>query len=182
MFILAQISLLLPTLVLLWFSTKRKQRMNFFKKQTSNDYYDSYKKVELGVGEQDISFFSLNNIIKLEFFTLIAGLLFMSFNSFFTHFSIEINDNAFTQKFVLVQNKKSNNVDSKLVSQLQKSETDTIENVKIKEDDSSEFISKLTQNSTYKPEDIALLVEIIKSQMNTNTSTIREDSIVISQN
>jgi len=156
--------------------------MNFFKKQTSNDYYDTYKKEELGVGESDGELFSLNTVIKLEFISLVAGLMFMGYNSFFNHYSIEFKENFLTQNLFLTKSNKNSNLDSELVSQLEESETDTISDVKIQEESTFGVVSKLAQSSTYKPEDIALIVEIIKSQMTTNISTIAEDSIIISQN
>jgi len=165
--------------------------MNMFKKgktQTSNDYYEAYKSVELGLEEKKQGFFSLNNIIKLEFATLLAGLIFMGYNNFFNDMSLLLKENILNfnianSKYSLslplsVQSQLSN---EDLVVELNDAETDIVLPVEIKEERVLENqVEYLTKQLNVKPVDIALLVEIIKSNVNTQPAQI-EDSIIISQ-
>ena len=178
---------MLPTLVLLFYSIKKEHNMSIFKKrdlnQTSDDYYNAYK-ADLEKREESGSFYSLNNIIKFEFFTLVAGLIFMSYNNFFTNFSIEFQNNFSTSNIMLSKNTvlNHNDSDSLLVEQLKLAEVDTLTPIEIKQDDTVEqhvaiLSKKLNINST----DMTLLVEIIKSQLTQPSKAIEEDKIIISQ-
>ena len=159
--------------------------MTIFKKrdvnQVSDDYYNAYK-AELEQREEKGMMLSLNNIIKFEFFTLVAGLVFMSYNNFFNNFSIELEGNFLTSNVMLSQNSISNNTDSLLVEQLKLAEIDSIMPIEIKEEKFVEkqvaiLSKKLNINST----DMILLVEIIKSQLAKPSTSREEDSIIISQ-
>jgi len=168
--------------------TKKEKKMIIFKEkdcnEISNNYYNTYK-ADLEKREVKKRLFSLTNIIKVEFFTLAIGLIFMGYNSFFNHFSIELQDNFFTSHELLPKNDNFNEeeVDSTLISQLRNAEVDTVE---IKEespeekniDKQMEILSeKLKIDST----DMTLLVEILKSQMSTEPISEEEDKIIISQ-
>jgi len=159
--------------------------MNIFKKrnliQTSDDYYNAYK-ADLEKKEELGSFYSLNNIIKFEFFTLVAGLMFMSYNNFFTNFSIEFQNDFSTSNISLAKSTILNQRDELLIEQLKLAEVDTIAPIKIKEEDVVEeqvaiLSKKLNINST----DMSLLVEIIKSQLIKPTQGTKEDKVILTQ-
>jgi hypothetical protein len=165
--------------------------MNMFKKgkaQTSNDYYEAYKSVELGLEEKKEGMFSLNNIIKLEFATLLAGLIFMGYNNFFNDVasllkekSLNFNIAQSSYSLSLPLSIQSNLSDEELVEELNDAETDIVLPVEIKEERELENqVEYLTKQLNVKPADIALLVEIIKSNVDSQP-TQTEDSIIISQ-
>jgi len=160
------------------------------KKQTSNDYYEAYKNITLGLEEEETGFFSLRNIIKIEFTALTIGLFFMGYNNFFNDFSALIKDKYETFNIqdseLIVSLPKTiqpqSNADSDLIFQLEHSDADTILPIEIKEE--SEIVHQveyLTKELKVKPADIALLVEIIKSSVNTKPLNRIEESIVLSQ-
>lgn len=149
--------------------------------QVSDDYYNAYK-AELEQSEKKGVMLSLNNIIKFEFFTLIAGFIFLSYNNFFNQFSIEFQENFFTSNVMFSQKSSLAHTDSLLLEQLKLAEVDRIIPVKIKEEkpikkEVAMIPNKLNINST----DMTLLVEIIKSQLAEPATSIEEDSIIISQ-
>jgi len=159
--------------------------MTIFKKrdlpQTSDDYYNAYK-ADLEQREEKRTVDSLNTIIKFEFFTLVAGLVFMSYNNFFNHFSIELQGNFLTSNVMLSQNTISNSADALLVEQLKLAEVDTVIPVKIQEEKLIETeVSILSKKLNINPTDMTLLVEIIKSQLTKSSESIKEDKIIISQ-
>jgi len=159
--------------------------MTIFKKrdlpQTSDDYYNAYK-ADLEQREEKRTVDSLNTIIKFEFFTLVAGLVFMSYNNFFNHFSIELQGNFLTSNLMLSQNTISNNADDLLVEQLKLAEVDTVMPVKIQEEKIIETeVAILSKKLNINPTDMTLLVEIIKSQLTKSSKPIKEDKIIIGQ-
>jgi len=163
--------------------------MNIFRKKsndTSNDYYNAYK-AELGRAEEKKGFFSLNTIIKLETAVITAGLIFMGYNNFFTdlskNFSLEFNKNAFISQSMLPKSYQFENTDSELILQLEESETDTITPVKIKEEklDVHRNVQMLAKNLDMDFADLSLIVEIIKSEMTTKSTSNQEDKIIIGQ-
>jgi len=147
------------------------------KKQTSNDYYEAYKNIELGLEEEKTGFFSLKNIIRVEFTALTVGLFFMGYNNFFDDFSTLLKDKY----------DSFNIQDSELMVSLPQtiqsnSDTDTITPINIKEEsDVIHQVEYLTKELKVKPSDIALLVEIIKSSIETQPLNSVEESIVLSQ-
>jgi len=164
--------------------------INIFKNEDcneiSNNYYNTYK-ADLEKRGARNRIFSLSNIIKLEFFTLAAGLIFMGYNSFFNHFSIEIQDGFFTSHELLPQSNSVHEEDFleeiRLISQLKNAEVDTIE---IKEEPTREnFVDEqveiLSKKLNIDKTDMTLLVEIIKSQMSEEPIAVDEDKIIISQ-
>ena len=172
-------------------STKKESKMmKIFKKedfnQLSNNYYNAYK-ANLEKKETKSKFLSLNNIIKLEFFTLVAGLAFMSFNHFFNHFSIEVKGDFFaSSSMLLTQSNTFDREDASLMLELQDFEVDTLTNIEIKEEnfDQSlveEQVAILSEKLNISSTDMTLLVEIIKSQMHEPLKTVKEDKIIISQ-
>jgi hypothetical protein len=162
--------------------------MSIFRRKshkTSNDYYNSYK-AELGVDKSE-GLFSLKNIIKLETATIIAGLIFMGYSNFFSdfseNFSIEFNSNIFTSQVSLPESNNFDESDSELIVQLQNSEPDEIEPVKIMEEEKSkkEPVEMLAKKLNMNFADLSLIVEIIKSEMTPKSTSNNEDSIVIGQ-
>jgi len=159
--------------------------MTIFKKrdlaQTSDDYYNAYKE-DLGKKEEKQTVDSLNTIIKFEFFTLVAGLVFMSYNNFFNHFSIELQENFLTSNLMSFQNTISNNSDSLLGEQPKLAEVDVVMPVKIQEEKIIETeVAILSEKLNINPTDMTLLVEIIKSQLIKSSKPIKEDKIIIGQ-
>jgi hypothetical protein len=153
---------------------------NVFKKedfnQVSDKYYNSYRE-ELKKREVKTKLFSLNNIIKVEFFTLVAGLVFMGYNNFFDNFSIEIEEN-FLSSILITQSNTLDKVEASVITVLQNRE------ISIKEESMPEveeqvviLSKKLNIDST----DMTFLVEIIKSQFKRPTINLLEDKIIISQ-
>jgi len=160
--------------------------MSIFKKrdlnQTSDDYYNAYK-AGLEKREESGSFYSLNNIIKFEFFTLVAGLVFMSYNNFFTNFSIElVNNFSMSNNMLSKSNTVNHNSDSVLIEQLKLAEVDTITPVEIKQEGVvKEQVAILSKKLNINSTDMTLLVEIIKSQLTNSTQVIEEDKVILSQ-
>ena len=164
--------------------------MNIFRKKnkdTSNDYYNAYK-AKLGRAEEKKGLFSLNTIIKIETAIITAGLIFMGYNNFFSdfskNFSLEFNKNAFISQSILPESYQSENRDSELILQLEKSETDTIIPLKIQEErlNVHKKVHRLAENLDMDFADLSLIVEIIKSEMTTKHSTTnQEDKIMIGQ-
>ena len=156
--------------------------------QGSDNYYHAYK-ADLEKKEVKSKFFSLNNIIKAEFFTLVAGLVFMSYNNFFDHFSIEFKSNIFTSSsssIVVPQHNNFEREENIFMAQLQNSEVDNIEAIEIKEESTDktlveEQVAILSKKLHINATDMTLLVEIIKSQMNQPSRAVQEDKIIISQ-
>ena len=174
---------MLPTLILLLRQEKGKKesKMSFFKKaktQTSNDYYDAYKAEALGIKSERKGLFSLNNIIKMEFVALTAGLLFMGNNHFFENISIKLDKNSFISKSLLPTSSNFDSEDTELMVQLEQHDAEPIE---IKEESSMGILTTLSQKSGYNSEDLNLIIELIKSQVDTSIETVKEDSIIISQ-
>jgi len=158
--------------------------MNIFKNrnlETSDDYYYAYK-ADLEKREESKKIYSLNNIIKFEFFTLVAGLLFMSYNNFFSNFSIEFHENFSSQNMMLFQERALNDTDSLLEEQLKLAEVDTIIPIEIKEEDVvEEQVAILSKKLNINTTDMTLLVEIIKSQLNKPSKVEKEDKVILSQ-
>ena len=160
--------------------------MNIFRKKSnepSNDYYNAYKK-ELGVIKEKEGFLSLNTIIKIETSIIIAGLIFMGYNNFFSdfskNFSLEFNKNAFISQSTPSSTNEIDSVDSELILQLQESETDTIAPLNIKEEQNiyskvETLAKKLNMNS----DELSLIVEVIKSEMSPKVVSNHEDKIMI---
>ena len=78
--------------------------MDFFRKKSgsaSDDYYNLYK-AELGRKEDREEFFSLKTLFKVETITILAGVVFIGYSSFFSDFSksfsIEFNYNLLVSK------------------------------------------------------------------------------------
>ena len=163
--------------------------MNIFKNNnnsSSNDYYNSYKE-ELRVEEEKSDFLSLRTIIKIETATIVAGIMFMGYSNFFSdfskNFSIEVNSNLFMSQSVS-QEKIMPLSDLELMAQLQEeSVSSTTEPVKIIEEEKSkkEPVEMLAQELNMNFTDLSLIVEIIKSEMTTNSISRDEDAIVIGQ-
>jgi hypothetical protein len=159
--------------------------MSIFKKrdlsQISDDYYNAYKE-DLKAREKRKSFISLNTIIKFEFFTLVAGLVFMSYNNFFSNFSIEFPTNISTSTLMLSQENSIKSKDALLVEQLRLAEVDRILPIEIKEEDVVEKqVTLLSKKLNINATDMTLLVEIIKSQLTKPSSEAKEDKVIISQ-
>jgi len=153
---------------------------------TSNDYYNAYK-AELGAVEEKKGFLSLSTIIKVETAIITAGLLFMGYNNFFTdfskNFSFEFNKNAFFSKSTLPVSYQLENKDSDLIIQLEESEADTILPVNIKEEEKNinNDLQMLTKNLNIDFDDLSLIIEVIKSKMNSKSTYKKEDKILIGQ-
>lgn len=154
---------------------------------TSNDYYNAYK-AELRVEDKKNSLFSLNTIIKIEATIIMGGLIFMGYNNFFSdfskNFSIELNKDSFISNYIYDNSKKTDDLD--LISQLEESPTDTIEEqpIDIKEEKKDInlnlkgiLVKKLDINSNNLP----LIVEIIKSELTSTPISEYEDRIIIGQ-
>jgi len=160
--------------------------MSIFKKRnlsTSDDYYYAYKENLVKKGKSK-TIYSLNNIIKFEFFTLVTGLLFMSYNDFFGNFSIEFQGNSFHSNIMLSQETSVKDTDSLLEEQLRLAEVDTILPIfEIKEEDIvvEEQVAILSEKLNINTTDMSLLVEIIKSQLHKPSKSIKEDKVILSQ-
>jgi hypothetical protein len=152
---------------------------NIFKKedfnQVSDKYYNSYKE-ELKKREVKTKLFSLNNIIKVEFFTLVAGLVFMGYNNFFDNFSIEIEEN-FLSSILITQSNTLDKVEASVITVLQNREISIKEESMEVEEQVVILSKKLNMDAT----DMTFLVEIIKSQFKRPTTNLLEDKIIISQ-
>jgi len=162
--------------------------MNIFRKEnnnTSNDYYNAYKE-ELGIVKKKKGFFSLNTIIKIETAIITAGLIFMGYNNFFSdfykNFSLEFNKNAFISQSIVPVNYQSDNTDLELIKQLKESELDSIADIKIKEEKQNiNNVQILAKKLDMNSDDLALIVEVIKSEMSPKVTSESEDKIIIGQ-
>jgi len=157
--------------------------LNIFKKEdfnkVSDNYYNSYR-ADLKKKEVRNNFLSLNNIIKAEFFTLVAGLVFMSYNNFFDNLSIEIQDNFFMPKTELSKDAHLDKEERVVSTPFQNREI-LIKEVPIEDFSVEEQVAILSKKLNIDSTDMTLLVEIIKSQVNKSTSSVLEDKIIISQ-
>jgi len=165
-------------------STKKENRMTIFKKDNFNEASDTYYyayKAELEQKKVNKKIFSLNNIIKLEFFTLLAGFVFMSSSHFMDNFSIEIQSNIFKSNMVESNINSFETQDITLMAQLEQEIEKNIP-LEIKEETSIDAqVAILSKRLNINVTDMTVLVNVIKSQTRQSSKTIKEDKIIISQ-
>ena len=181
--------------------------MYYTSNQSSNDYYSSYKKNMQEQPERN----SIKKIIKLGFIILFFAILSVAIVYLFNYFSTETTDPIFTSKETthpiplenqpleesilkkieltgneLPQSKQLQESASQSIAQIQLNATDTLkpkdEKSPIQKAMISNKVSQVTEAVNINPKDIALIVEIIMTQMNNSKEPTLEEQLIHAEN
>ena len=175
--------------------------MYYTSNQSSNDYYSSYKKNMQEYPEPN----SIRKIIKIGFIILFFSLFSVVIVYLFNYFSTETTDPIFsskeTTKVILSENELSEETILEKIEltgkelpqskQLRESTSQSIAQIQLNATDElnpktkaiiSNKVSKMTESVNINPKDIALIVEIIMTQMNNNSEATLEEQLRNAQN
>ena len=174
--------------------------MYYNSNQNSNDYYSSYKESM----QENHKNSSLKKILKLGFIILLLG-FFAAMSVFLVnYFSTETRDIPFFSKIKEISEVKTDTLPPKKVAdipkveitenelpksiQLRESSSQTMEQIKLNATDTLESessiesdvknqVKKISETTNINPKDIALIVEIIMSQMNQTSEETLEQQL-----
>ena len=155
--------------------------MKIFKKktaQTSNEYYEAYK-AELSGKVETKSFFSLNNILKLEILVVAIGFVMMNQNNL----TIELKKMYVAENDVLPVSMQYASLESDLIVEL---EDTPLKEINIREADNNDMIRTnildIAEEEAYVENgDIKVLIELLKAEMSNKKASTTANRIIISQ-
>ncbi len=147
--------------------------MKIFKKktvETSNDLYEAYK-AEISGQTEKKSFFSLNNVLKLEVLLLTVGFLVLDQNNL----SLELNKMGLAKNETLPVSVQCATLEKDLIVQPEDTHQ---EEVQIREEISMDIADETTYVGN---SDIKLLIELLEAEVKANKEKMLRKRIILSQ-